>query len=117
VFRNQGDGRFDADAPLSSGGPSLHWIAAGDFNGDCIPDIASAGFAYEDAGPFGTVTFGTVVVFYGLPDSGFALPTTLLHVMYEHPSGVVTLGPVCSARNLGVSDLYVHGIIVFGTAR
>jgi FG-GAP-like repeat len=112
VFRNRGDGHFDADAPYSSGGPSLGWIAAGDFNGDCTPDIAGAGFAYEDAGPF-----GTVVVFSGLPDGGFTPPTTLLREMYEHPSGVALLGPACSARNLGVADLYTHGIIVFGTAR
>jgi hypothetical protein len=109
VLKNSGHGVFSVGPfyPVAEVGA---WLTVGDFNGDCIPDIAI------DTGswcPDGTTS--SVSVLYGDGDGGFGAPTSLRvteHVAY----GMASLGSVGNPRAFAVGDACGTGVTVYGDA-
>jgi len=100
VLENLGDGTFAIGPNLQA--PGGTYLAIGDFNGDCIPDIATSGVGAS--------------VLYGDGDGGFA-PAVKLQA--DGSAGTLAvLGPVENPRALaGETDGYIAaGIIVYGDA-
>ena len=106
VFKNQGDGTFAAEQTDVSG--SVFTI--GDFNGDCVPDIATS----ADGCAAGAS------IFFGDGDGGFG-PAVGLATL-SPAEALSTLGPVGSPRALVTSkyrcpgDLGNAGLVVYGNA-
>jgi FG-GAP-like repeat len=112
LLRNRGDGHFDDGGTYPPLGGRFRSLASGDFNGDCILDLAMAGFAVGDAG-----SVGKVMVLFGSPDGGFTAPATIFSETYAQVSGLALLGPVCSPRNLAVGNGIETALMVFGTEK
>jgi hypothetical protein len=106
VFKNQGDGTFAALQTDVSG--SIFTI--GDFNADCVPDIATS----ED----GCVAGASI--FYGDGDGGFGPAVSLTTL--SPARALSTLGPVGSPRALVTSkercpaNQGTAGLVVYGNA-
>jgi hypothetical protein len=107
VLRNHGDGTF-SNEPIGASGP---YFTIGDFNGDCVPDIATTN---------GGCMAGTWVS-YGEADGGFAAEVSIQTV--SAPAGIGTLGPVGSPRAFVTTNLISclvdagqSGIVVYGDA-
>ncbi len=110
TFHNSGDGHFTSGNPLS--GPNLagEWTTSGDFNGDCIPDFAIAGFDTCDD------LEGAMAVFYGDGDGGFG-PAVILDAGISTPAGLAPLGEVASPRALAIAGACGQGFAVLGDPR
>ncbi len=105
VLRNMGDGTFRAGAVYDA--PGGIWVTVGDFNGDCIPDLATS--AGENCGQASS----GLSVLYGDSDGGFG-PSVSLKVVGALPAGLAALGPIRSPRALAVGDACGAGITVYG---
>jgi hypothetical protein len=85
-------------------------IVVGDFNGDCLPDVAVS--APASRGP----AAGTLYVFFGLADGGLETARSLP----PHEGGgenLATLGPVSTPRALANSDTgNGDAVFVYGDA-
>ena len=104
LLRNLGEGTFEVE-PLASS--SALFLAVGDFNGDCIPDVVAS--RWEQCGT------GVVLnVSYGLRDGGFGEPVALSAPM--GPAGVAVLGEVSHPSAIAVADYCGAGIVVYGDA-
>jgi hypothetical protein len=107
VMHNLGDGTFsDAQTIAAQGGSSL---AIGDFNGDCIPDVATPArnFYGCEAG------WGTSVL-YADGDGGFARSQQFLPAAGQGPMSVAVLGSVQHPGVIAVSDSCTGDIMVYG---
>lgn len=107
VLDNSQDGSFSVGPSYSGGG---EWLAAGDFNGDCIPDVASAGEAGDEYDRSYWVT-----VLYGSGSGRLTAPQNL-NLSGKAPSGIATLGLVAHPHALAVGDADGAGITVYGDA-
>jgi len=107
VMANRGDGTFAE--PVTYANPGGNVFAIGDFNGDCIPDIATPpNLGYCQAG-------WPISVLYGDADGGFSSPVYLT-ATGEGPSTIAVLGPVDNPRTIAVAD-YCGGVVtVYGDA-
>jgi hypothetical protein len=108
VLHNRGDGTFDAARTYAVVGLLL---AIGDFNGDCVPDIATT--AANDLGC--EPGWGTSVL-YGDGDGGFGNPQ-FLPAVGGGPYGPFVLGRVSEPNLIGVLDfcgLDAGGLFVYG---
>jgi len=85
------------------------WLGVGDFNGDCIPDIATS-YSTEEAGQL----VGHLTVLSGEGDGGFEPPVSLQAT--EGATGLAALGPVANPRALAAGNQNVGGVIVYGDA-
>jgi hypothetical protein len=104
---NRGDGTFaDGDLVPAPGGI---FLTAGDFNGDCLPDVAIG--IFENCGQVSW----SISVLYGLSDGGFSAPQAL-QARGDAPAGMAPLGPVRSPRALAIVDSCVGGVTVYGDA-
>jgi hypothetical protein len=94
LFWNQGDGTFVIGPDYQVGGV---WVSVGDFNGDCIPDIATS--VNTDCSGYweGTILFGEA-------DGGFGDPKQL-KTAGIHRGRPVLLGLVESPRALAVGEV------------
>ena len=95
VLSNAGDGTFSMGPTYPV--PNLaEAIVVGDFNGDCLPDVAVS--APASCGPTG----GSLYVFFGLADGGLQTARSL--PPHKGAGGnLATLGPVSSPRALANS--------------
>jgi hypothetical protein len=108
ILRNQGNGHFTDGGlfPVATG--SATWIVIGDFNGDCILDIATSGFG-GCANPNGGVS-----VLYGNSSGGFD-PFLPVQTIGSSPAGMALLGPTTHPRNLAVANRCSGGVSVLGS--
>ncbi len=114
VLRNLGDGEFIQGGFFPVGMPTSvfpEFIASGDFNGDCIPDLALAGTGSSP--PCGNNP--SINILYGTADGGFEAPQAFA-TLGNGPSGLALLGPVGATGALAVSDGCVGGVSVLGGA-
>jgi hypothetical protein len=107
ILKNLGDGTF-------STGPSYEvpgtLYVAGDFNGDCITDIAISLEADCDIGT------GQLVILYGDGDGGYDLPASL-ECPGSAPAGVAVMGVVgVGPKALAVGESCGGGVTVYGDA-
>ena len=107
LLRNSGDGTFTVGPSYSVPGGQV--LEVGDFNGDCIPDIASS--YVENCNNVGTA----MGVLFGDGDGGFSDPVSL-QGFGNGPASLGALGPVENPRALAVGDLCGAGIAVYGDA-
>ncbi len=107
LMRNSGRGIFSVGHGYTA--PGGLTLAIGDFNGDCIPDIATSGFGATLG--VGAPTWG-ISVLYGDEQGGFE-PAVSLQATSQTPGFLSTLGPVASPRALAVSST---GLTVYGDA-
>jgi len=104
---NSGDGRFSIGPSYPV--PGGEFLTLGDFNGDCIPDIATSAC--------GATAFGSgLSVLYGDTDGGFEAPVSLQTPAEICPAGLAVLGAVESPRALASADLGAGGVTVYGNA-
>jgi hypothetical protein len=89
-------------------GVGIAGFTVGDFNGDCIPDIATT--LWFVCGPP-----VTIAVLYGDGKGGFGAPQAL-QPSEVGPSALAPLGPVGSPRALVASDFCGSGLTVYGDA-
>ncbi len=114
---NTGDGTFvdGGEYPelggIHPGGFYPSFIVVGDFNGDCIPDVAMSGIGYGG----GCGQAGNIQVLLGNQNGGFGTPQRLV-TSGLGPEGVALLGPVAAPRALAVADSCSGGISVLGDA-
>jgi hypothetical protein len=108
LLANQGDGTFASAGQVGISG-NAGYLTSGDFNGDCITDIAVSGFF--ECGDTTAVT----AILYGLPGGGFGSPVTIDPGVLT-PAPVAPLGPVGSPRALAVVDACGGGVSVLGDA-
>jgi hypothetical protein len=107
VMANAGDGTFGE--PVTYATPGGNLFAMGDFNGDCLPDIATPpNLQYCQAG-------WPVSVFYGDAEGGFSGAVNLTYAG-EGAYGIAALGPVDDPRAIAVGDFCGGGITVYGDA-
>lgn len=107
VMANAGDGTFTEPVTYANLGGNI--FAIGDFNGDCILDIASPpNLQYCQAG-------WPISVLYGDAAGGFGAPVNLTFAG-EGAYGVAVLGPVDDPRAIAVGDFCGGGITVYGDA-
>jgi hypothetical protein len=105
ILENSGDGTFSMGPVLASYGQS---IAIGDFNGDCIPDIAAS----WQPGP----CRASAAVFLGESDGGLDDPISL-DVGDAGFGFPVPMGPVENPRALAGTGFFCGtGITVYGDA-
>jgi hypothetical protein len=97
VLHNRGDGTFEAARSFAVAGGDL--LAIGDFNGDCVPDIATT---ISNPSPTCEPGWGTSVV-YGDGDGGFG-NLQFLPALGGHPSGTWVLGRESGPNLIGVLD-------------
>jgi hypothetical protein len=90
VLHNRGDGTFTLGPVVAVGGSS---IVVSDFNGDCVPDIATS-WPVECGEPDGGIW-----VLYGDGDGGFQEPVDL-PILNSDFFGLAMLGPVAGPRTL-----------------
>jgi hypothetical protein len=83
-------------------------IAVGDFNGDCILDIAT-----PDPNPGGCQMGWGTTVLYGDADGGFG-NAQFLPAPGAYPSTVSALGPVAHPNLVAVGDGCGGGISLYG---
>jgi hypothetical protein len=84
-------------------------FAVGDFNGDCIPDIAISN--WSDC----NVSSAEITILYGDGKGGFGAPQAVQPAQ-GGPFLLAPLGPVGSPRALAVSDFCHGGFMVYGDA-
>ena len=106
LLRNSGRGTFSIGHSYTA--PGGLTLAIGDFNGDCIPDIATSSFG---AAPTEPATWG-ISVLYGDGQGGFE-PAVSLQATSQTPGFLAVLGPVDSPRALAVGST---GLTVYGDA-
>jgi len=107
VMANLGNGTFAE--PVTYTIPGGASFAIGDFNGDCIPDIASPSNdqgACQNGWP--------ISVLYGDGDGGFTGPENLN--AGEGPGAIAVLGPVDNPRAIAAGDYCGGGVTVYGDA-
>jgi hypothetical protein len=107
ILKNSGAGSFSIGPSYTA--PGAMYLAVGDFNGDCIPDIATSIFWNCE------MLDGGISVLYGDGEGGFAPPVTL-QAKGQAPAALAVLGPVGSPRALAVTDACGAGITVHGDA-
>jgi hypothetical protein len=95
---------------VDAGGGGLGFTV-GDFNGDCIPDVATTTTPESGCGGAG----GEITVVYGDGQGGFGPPQALPRVG-SAPFLAAPLGPVTSPRALAVFDACGGGLTVYGDA-
>jgi hypothetical protein len=100
VFHNLGDGTFADGGLFPIQQNSGAWITVGDFNGDCVADVAVSGAALE--------------VLLGDGDGGFLPEMALSEGAGSFPTGVAAIGPVVSPRALAAGGYGDGGLSVFG---
>jgi hypothetical protein len=100
VLRNSGQGIFSIGPIYTAPGGLL---SVGDFNGDCILDIANTG------------VYAGLSVLYGDQDGGFE-PAQELSYPGACPHGLAALGPVGHPSALAVGDSCGGGVTVYGDA-
>ncbi len=106
ILKNTGHGTFTVGDYLGALG---RFLAVADFNGDCIPDVASSVFDACTAQELG------LNLLYGDGDGGLGAPETLLTAGLA-PGGLASMGPVTAPRALGVANSCGPGIAVYGDA-
>jgi len=107
VLKNSGDGTFVIGPKLQA--PGGFYLAIGDFNGDCFPDVATS-FASD-------CTNWEASVLYGDGDGGFAPAVSLRGIGFV--GFLAALGPVENPRALATDTAggcFDAGIIVYGDA-
>jgi hypothetical protein len=109
ILLNHGDGHFEDGGVHAAARWSGGFVASGDFNGDCVPDVITSGFMSCGGPP------GDVSILYGDSDGGFGDFATL-QTSGVAPAGLALLGPVGTPRNLAVADACGGGISVLGDA-
>jgi len=108
VLENSGDGTFLIGAALQVQGGEI--VAIGDFNGDCIPDIATSS-------PGTGCASWQASVLYGKGDGGFAPAVSLQAIGFV--GSLAALGPVENPRALAADTgrgCIAPGIVVYGDA-
>ena len=117
VLVNAGNGVFVGGGVFSVPRYAV-FLTAGDFNGDCVPDLVASG--YRSCG-----SEGAALAFYGQPDGGFAAPVTLSSAP-AGAAGVATLAAVgggspalavadaCGGEQSLDGGVYDGGITVLG---
>jgi hypothetical protein len=103
-LKNRGDGTFVVEDLEQSG----VWVKVGDFNGDCIPDIATTWSPECSDRP-------TIAILYGQGDGGFGTAVSL-QPTGTGPASLALLGPVASPRALAVGDWCQPGLAIYGNA-
>jgi hypothetical protein len=107
VLKNSGYGTFSIGPSYATPGGSA--LTVGDFNGDCIPDIATS-----NAENCEQVIWG-ISVLYGESDGGFE-PAESLQYAGTAPGELAALGPVGGRNSLAVGDLCGAGVTVYSGA-
>jgi hypothetical protein len=108
VLRNSGTGTFPAIRTYTVPGGAV--LTTGDFNGDCITDIATTAGSFSGCQPGWAIT-----VLYGDGDGGFD-DSQMLIANGERPSGIAALGQARNPRAFGVTDSCGGGVTVYGQA-
>jgi len=104
VMTNAGDGTFAAPRVYTvPGGLAL---AIGDFNGDCIPDIATTGSSGCESG-------WPIAVLFGDGDGGYVGPE-LISAADPGPVALSLLGPVDHPQALATTDYCDAGVTIYG---
>jgi len=107
ILKNSGDGHFSIGPSYTA--PGAMFFAVGDFNGDCIPDIATSVF-------WNCQMLGSgISVLYGDGQGGFEPPVSL-QAVGSATAGLAVLGPIGSPRALAVVDACGAGVTVYGDA-
>jgi hypothetical protein len=116
MLQNLGDGEFVDGGFLSVAGEDWSssfdpaFITTGDFNGDCLPDLALSGVS--NAGECGNDP--NIRILYGAADGGFEA-VQIFATPGNGPCGLALLGPVAAPRAIAVSD-GCGGVSVLGKA-
>ena len=109
VLLNSGEGAFSLGGGYRV--PGGDCLAVGDFNGDCVLDVATS--SWRSSG-IGGRSWGLTVLF-GDGDGGFG-GQQILRAVGTCPGGLAPLGPVGRPRALAVGDSCGAGITVYGDA-
>jgi hypothetical protein len=107
ILTNVGDGTFAIGPNMQV--PGGQFVAIGDFNGDCIPDIATSSST--------TCADWQASVLYGDGDGGFAPAVSLPAIGYV--GSLAALGPVEDPRALAADTgggCINAGVVVYGDA-
>jgi hypothetical protein len=107
ILTNAGDGTFSIGPTYTA--PGALFLTVGDFNGDCIPDIATS--IFWDCQSIGS----GISVLYGDANGGF-WPPIGLKTFGTAPSNPALLGPVSSPHALSIVDACGAGFTVYGDA-
>jgi hypothetical protein len=109
VLRNSGDGTFLVGPSYPA--PGGTWLTIADFNGDCIPDIATSALG----GPGAGCSTWAASVLYGDGDGGYEPAVNLQAIGY--PGELTVLGSVGSASALATGGFgCLPTIVVYGDA-
>jgi hypothetical protein len=84
-------------------------FTVGDFNGDCIPDIAISNASNCQPG------VAAITILYGDGEGGFGLPQAV-QPSGNGPNVLASLGPVETPRALVASNICLGGFTVYGDA-
>ena len=99
LLKNDGTGMFVDGGLLPTSANGTNHLIAGDFNGDCLPDLVAPNFD-GDCVPH---TSGTASVFYGLMGGGFA-PAVIIDTGLSVPISMASFGPVVDPQALAILD-------------
>ena len=105
ILKNSGAGSFSTGPSYTA--PGAMFLTVGDFNADCIPDIATSIF-------LNCQMLGTgISVLYGDGQGGFGPPVTL-RAIGNATAQLAVLGPVGSPHALATVDACGGGVTVYG---
>ncbi len=109
VLHNSGTGVFTATSyPVAS-----IWLTVGDYNGDCIPDLATSAYYWQELCP--QPDAGLFAILYGDGDGGFSAPMSIPNGGYELAAQLLPLGPVANPPALATGGQEcLQGLTVFG---
>jgi len=111
VLRNSGSGTFTRGAQLTpSPAPAVIVgdFTVGDFNGDCVPDVAM--FSEPSDAP------NFISVFYGQSDSTFLAPRSLAAGSVVRPGPMFLMGPTSDPRALALVAPIAGYVVIYGDA-
>jgi len=109
LLKNSGHGTFDDSRSYEVSGGA--WLAIGDFNGDCILDLATT-----HIGSDGCQADWQTSVLYGDGDGGFGDPQIVAAGASRGPWDLATLGPKVGPQTLGVNNSCSSDFTLYGHA-
>jgi hypothetical protein len=109
ILPNTGDGSFGAAHVYAT--PGGQGFVIGDFNGDCLPDIATPSYSQVASCQSGW----PIAILYGAEDRGFSGPQ-LVSQASKQPEGIAVLGPVDQPRAFAIGDGCGGPLTVYGDA-
>jgi hypothetical protein len=113
VFQNRGDGHFAQAVSYALPTAGATYIISGDFNGDCLPDLAVSTSFTTNPGNSCDHVEGSAWVLYGKSDLTFGGPVSIA-TGGKVPLGLALLGPVQAPRDLAFAAWCGTGITVLG---